>query len=64
MEQRFVDLCKGGNLEQIKRFLEENPKIICGACENDIFDDAFHRVCGEGHLEVAKWLFNSKLFHL
>ena len=56
MNSTFVELCKKGNLEEIKQFYCNNPTIDISA-DNEW---AFELSCQYGHLEVAKWLLEIK----
>jgi ankyrin repeat protein len=56
MNSTFQELCKKGNLEEIKQFYFDNPTIDISANN----ESAFQFACAYGHLEVAKWLLEMK----
>jgi ankyrin repeat protein len=59
MEEQFIELCSSGKLEEVKKFLEENPNTII---EDEYgFRISFCLACCNGCLEVAKWLLKSLL---
>ena len=58
MNRAFLDLCKKGNLEEIKKFYFNSPTINIF-----IFADSYYAFlisCEYGHLDVAKWLLKVK----
>jgi len=53
---QFQELCKKGNLKEIKQFYFDNPAI--NVFEN--IECAFYVTFWYGHLNVAKWLLKIK----
>jgi len=53
MQAQVTHLCQYGNLESIKKLLQNNQNI-------NIYDSAFRIACGYGHLAVAQWLLSVK----
>jgi hypothetical protein len=58
MQSQFIEFCKSGNLDQAKKFLEENENPTIDISVE--YDCAFRYACWSGHLEVAKWLLEIK----
>ena len=56
IEEQFFDLIKNGSLQEIQEFYNNNPSINISA--NDEY--AFCCACGDGLLEVSKWLLEVK----
>jgi ankyrin repeat protein len=56
MEDQFIELIQYGNLEKIQKFYNNNPSIDISA-DNEY---AFCHACGDGLLELAKWLLEIK----
>ena len=54
MENEFIELCKKGNLDQIKEFYNKHKEININA-ESDI---AFQWLCYNRHLNGAQWLLS------
>ena len=50
MEEQFINLCREGDLDELKQFLQNHPNI-----DNVT---AFCYACWCGHLEFAKWLLH------
>ena len=56
MEEKFIEICRMGDLDRAKKFLRLNPDIKISARD----DCAFHVVCEYGHLKIAMWLLQVK----
>jgi len=54
MENKFIELCKIGNLYKIKKFYYKHKEINISAEDDEVFKNA----CSKGHLKVAQWLLS------